>query len=318
MKTGKLEKIDTREVWPREDEDFTPWLAKEENLEQLSEAVQMDLSLEETEQRVGSFRADIVCRDQFTENLVLIENQFNKTDHKHLGQILTYAAGTKAKSIIWIAENFTEEHRATLDWLNDKTDDEFNFFGIEIEAQRINGSIPAPNFKLVSKPNNYSKNMNKISNNQYTDSEKLYLSYWTKLSEKLNDNTSVPKTQKPRPQHWLNICIGKTGFKIAPTIKIQKNKLSTELYINKNKEAFNLLKQDQKNIEEELGLKLSWEFLENKNASRIAIYKEDIDLKNENEWINAINWHSRTLEKFYNVFSKKIKNLDYTNQKEAA
>tara|TARA_B100000575_G_scaffold184432_1_gene148312 strand:+ start:2422 stop:3378 length:957 start_codon:yes stop_codon:yes gene_type:complete len=318
MKTGKLEKIDTREVWPREDEDFTPWLAKEENLEQLSEAVQMDLSLEETEQRVGSFRADIVCRDQFTENLVLIENQFNKTDHKHLGQILTYAAGTKAKSIIWIAENFTEEHRATLDWLNDKTDDEFNFFGIEIEAQRINGSIPAPNFKLVSKPNNYSKNMNKISNNQYTDSEKLYLSYWTKLSEKLNDNTSVPKTQKPRPQHWLNICIGKTGFKIAPTIKIQKNKLSTELYINKNKEAFNLLKQDQKNIEEELGLKLSWEFLENKNASRIAIYKEDIDLKNENEWINAINWHSRTLEKFYNVFSKKIKNIDYTNQKEAA
>ena len=130
MKTGKLEKIDTREVWPREDEDFTPWLAKEENLEQLSEAVQMDLSLEEKEQRVGSFRADIVCRDQFTENVVLIENQFNKTDHKHLGQILTYAAGTKAKSIIWIAENFTEEHRATLDWLNDKTDDEFNFLFI--------------------------------------------------------------------------------------------------------------------------------------------------------------------------------------------
>ena len=174
MKTGKLEKIDTREVWPREDEDFTPWLSKEENLEQLSEAVQMDLSLEETEQRVGSFRADIVCRDQFTENVVLIENQFNKTDHKHLGQILTYAAGTKAKSIIWIAENFTEEHRATLDWLNDKTDNEFNFFGIEIEAQRINGSIPAPNFKLVSKPNNYSKNMNKISNNQYTDSKRFY------------------------------------------------------------------------------------------------------------------------------------------------
>ena len=310
MKTGKLEKIDTREVWPREDEDFTPWLAKEENLEQLSEAVQMDLSLEEKEQRVGSFRADIVCRDQFTENVVLIENQFNKTDHKHLGQILTYAAGTKAKSIIWIAENFTEEHRATLDWLNDKTDDEFNFFGIEIEAQRINGSIPAPNFKLVSKPNNYSKNMNKISNNQYTDSEKIYLSYWTQLSEKLNDNTTVPKTQKPRPQHWLNICIGKTGFKIAPTIKIQKNKISTELYINKNKEAFNLLKQDKKNIEEELGLKLSWEFLENKNASRIAIYNEDIDIKNENERINAINWHSNTLEKFYNVFSKKIKNLD--------
>ena len=130
----------------------------------------------------------------------------------------------------------------------------------------------------------------------------------TQLSEKLNDNTTVPKTQKPRPQHWLNICIGKTVLRLS-TIKIQ-NKISTELYINKNKEAFNLLKQDKKNIEEELGLKLSWEFLENKNASRIAIYKEDIDIKNENERINAINWHSNTLEKFYNVFSKKIKNLD--------
>ena len=310
MKTGKLEKIDTREVWPREDKDFTPWLAKEENLEQLSEAVQMDLSLEETEHGVGSFRADIVCRDQFTENLVLIENQFNKTDHKHLGQILTYAAGTKAKSIIWIAEKFNEEHRATLDWLNDKTDDEFNFFGIEIEAQRINGSIPAPNFKLVSKPNNYSKNMNKISNNQYTDTQKLYLSYWNELSQKLSDSTSIPKTQKPRPQQWLNICIGKTGFKISPTIKVQKNKISTELYINKNKEAFNLLKQDKKNIEEELGLKLSWEFLENKNASRIAIYKEGIDLKKGEKWNSAMDWHSDTLEKFHKVFPKRIKKID--------
>ena len=90
-------------------------------------------------------------------------------------------------------------------------------------------------------------------------------------------------------------------------LKFKKIKLSTELYINKNKEAFNLLKQDQKNIEEELGLKLSWEFLENKNASRIAIYKEDIDVKNENERINAINWHSDTLEKFHNVFPKKNK-----------
>jgi len=87
---------------------------------------------------------------------VLIENQLERTDHTHLGQLLTYASGLEAVTIVWIAERFTEEHRSTLDWLNKITDESFRFFGLEVELWRIGNSPAAPKFNLVSKPNEWS------------------------------------------------------------------------------------------------------------------------------------------------------------------
>ena len=122
---GRLEPVDLREVWETEDQHFTPWLAQEDNLAFLGKKIGIDLELEAQEKNVGLFRADILCRDTTTDSWVLIENQLNTTDHKHLGQLLTYASGLKAVTIVWIAKTFTDEHRATLDWLNDITDDRF-------------------------------------------------------------------------------------------------------------------------------------------------------------------------------------------------
>jgi hypothetical protein len=107
-------------------------LAREENLKLLGETIGVDLELEATEKNVGPFRADILCKDTATGHWVLIENQLEPTDHKHLGQLLTYAAGLDAVTIVWLAKEFTDEHRATLDWLNQITDDKFEFFGLEI------------------------------------------------------------------------------------------------------------------------------------------------------------------------------------------
>lgn len=112
---GRLEKVELREVWKTEASDFTPWLAQEQNIELLGETIGIDLEVEAQEKNVGPFRADILCKDTLTDNWVLIENQLERTDHTHLGQLLTYAAGLNAVTIVWIAERFTDEHRATLD-----------------------------------------------------------------------------------------------------------------------------------------------------------------------------------------------------------
>ena len=152
---GRLERVDLRKIWPDEAQDFTPWLAKKENLALLDETLGLELELEETEQSVGAFSADIVCRDAASESLVLIENQIEPTNHTHLGQTLTYAAGLDAVTIIWIASKFRDEHRAMLDWLNEKTEAQLSFFALEIELWRIGNSAPAPKFNIVARPNDW-------------------------------------------------------------------------------------------------------------------------------------------------------------------
>jgi hypothetical protein len=112
---GRLERVDLRTYWVREDLEFTPWLAHGDNIKLLGDAIGIELEMEAQEKGVGAFRADIFCKDAATDNWVLIENQLERTDHVHLGQLLTYAAGLNVVTIVWIAERFTEEHRAALD-----------------------------------------------------------------------------------------------------------------------------------------------------------------------------------------------------------
>ncbi len=141
---GKLEKVDLRDTWPNEATNFTPWLAKQENLKLLGDNIGMDLEWIETEAHVGPFRADILCKDTSNDAFVLIENQLEPTDHIHLGQLMTYAAGLDTVHIIWVAKTFNDEHRAALDWLNRITMEGFHFFGVEIELWKIGESLPAP------------------------------------------------------------------------------------------------------------------------------------------------------------------------------
>ena len=133
---GRLERVDLRTIWTSEPAEFTPWLAQAANLKVLADTLGIELELEAQEKVVGPFRADILCKDTSTDSWVLVENQLERTDHIHLGQLLTYAAGLQAVTIVWLAARFTDEHRATLDWLNSITDESFRFFGLEIWKTR--------------------------------------------------------------------------------------------------------------------------------------------------------------------------------------
>src|SRR5579885_93899 len=194
----QLERIyDVRQIWEDEEEDFTPWLA--ENLDLLNKTLGLNLELQACEQYIGSFRADIVAKDSKTDQYVLIENQLGCTDHKHLGQIITYSAGLKAVTIIWIASLFTEEHKQALEWLNEHANGSVTFFGLEIELWRIHGYV-APSFAVICKPNKYLQSRH-VTENQYRSSRQPKMS-----NEKLTPTLEEKLTKKSKRLH-KKVCI---------------------------------------------------------------------------------------------------------------
>ena len=238
IKLSTITPVELRDCWQSESSDFTPWLAKEENMKLLAEAINIDeLEVIAQEEYVGPYRADILCKEPGTEKFVLIENQLEKTDHTHLGQIMTYAAGLDAVTIIWIAQRFTEEHRAAIDWLNNITDKEFNFYGIEIKLIKIDDSCAAPVFNVIAKPNDSSKSARSASSQKSmddkTDTEKFRYEFWLSFIEYMNDNPSkLFRPQRASDNHWMNIAIGTSKAGICLLINQRDNKITTQLYIN--------------------------------------------------------------------------------------
>ena len=154
---GTITKVDLRDIWKSEPRNFSKWLASDEGLMLLSDAVDMTLELKETESSVGSFSVDIYAVDTASGSKVIIENQLEDTDHGHLGKIITYAAGKDAQAVIWVVKHARDEHRQAIEWLNGHTDDEVAFFLVEIEVWRIGDSLPAPVFNVVERPNEWAR-----------------------------------------------------------------------------------------------------------------------------------------------------------------
>jgi hypothetical protein len=312
IKLGRLEKIDLRTYWKKEDIDFTPWLAKEENIQLLSEAIGIELEVQGQEENVGLFRADILCLDTANNHYVLIENQLERTDHTHLGQLMTYAAGLDAVSIVWIAQRFTEEHRAALDWLNRITDDTFNFFGIEVELYRIGESLAAPMFNVVSKPNDWAKSVRKSASSQnMTDIKLLQQEYWQGLKDYMEDKKSFVKMQSPQPQHWTNVAVGKSNFHLSATVNSREKNISIWLNITGDnaKENFDKLYAEAYEISKnEISPSIVWDKLEGKKSS-VLILKARGNLIQKDEWPEQYEWFKTNLEKFSRLFRPKLRNL---------
>ena len=68
---GKIEKVNVRSCWNSEEADFTPWLAKDENIQILADAIGIDLEVQGTQVSIGEYKADIVAQDD-KGNLVII------------------------------------------------------------------------------------------------------------------------------------------------------------------------------------------------------------------------------------------------------
>lgn len=311
MKLGKIETVELREIWKSEAKDFTPWLAEEEHIKLLGDTLGMDLEVQSQEEAVGPFRADILCLNTVDDSYVLIENQLEKTDHTHLGQLLTYAAGLDAVSIVWISPNFTEEHRATLDWLNRKTDDTINFFGVEVEIFKIGESLPAPLFTLVSKPNEWSKIIKKGIGN-ITDTKKLQMEYWQALKNYIESTKSPLKSHSPGPHHWTNYSIGRSKFYLSGWINTKDNFIAVGLIISGSDaiDYFNTLKKKYEN-DSYLGLSkdLEWRDMPESKEKHVELKKNNESIFDKNNWPEQHKWLKTQLESFSSYFKSKIKVL---------
>ena len=314
IKLSKITKVDLRSCWQNEASDFTPWLASEENIALLADALGMnELEVKSQEEHVGPFRADILCVDPGTDKYVLIENQLEKTDHNHLGQILTYAAGLDAVTIIWIAEHFTEEHRAAIDWLNRITDKEFNFFGVEIELIKIGDSAAAPMFNVIAKPNGWSKDVrsSQTSNEGISEGKQFNFEYWSAFVDYMNNHPSkLFRTQSASHDHWMNIAIGKGGIHIALLLNKREQKATIQLYMHEDaeKKQFDALYKYKEEAEEKIGVKLDWRRLEGKKASTVDIYKLG-NLSSSIGREEIFSWYREYIEKYVTYFKPLVKKL---------
>ena len=315
-KLDRLQPVELREIWPDEAQDFTPWLAKEENLDFLSETLGLELELEGQEVNVGGFRADILCRNAIDGSRVLIENQLEGTDHSHLGQTLTYSAGLDIHTVIWIAKEFRAQHRAALDRLNEITKADFQYFGIEVKVWQIGDSACAPQFEVVCSPNDWSRTVSQ--NTQRTVSSKLSETqlqkerYWIDFREYMIQKGSQLRYPKPGPWNYLIFSIGRTGFSLEPRISKQKAEIGIRMRMGgQNATAhFHLLEAQRDDIEEEFGETLEWAELAQHESSRVSLKRGDTDPTNEADWRNQHEWLASKLELFDQVFRPRIKALN--------
>lgn len=251
---------------------------------------------------------------------MLIENQLEKTDHTHLGQLLTYAAGLQSVTSVWIAATFTEEHRAALDWLNQMTHESVRFFGLEIELWQIDESVPAPKFNVVSKPNDWSRQVSQaarqMNDQPATEGKALQLKFWKAFASYLKDQKSTIRSQTPRPQHWMTLGIGRTGFNMHGLLNTREDRIGVEVTMTDAyaKEYFNVLQGQKASIEEAFGGSLEWLELPEKKQARIAFYKQGCDLYDETRWPEYMEWMKDHLERLDSVFRSRIKRLEKSDE----
>ena len=314
---GRLEKVDLREFWINESSNFTPWLAQPENLKLLGETIEIDLECESQEKGVGPFRADILCKDLATDNWVLIENQLERTDHTHLGQLLTYAAGLEAVTIVWLAQRFTDEHRAALDWLNEYTDEKINFFGLEVELWRIGNSPAAPKFNIVSKPNDWTRSVKDAAESKTSPHKAIQLQFWTTFRDYMEEHSPI-RCQKPSPRHYMNHSIGKSGIHLSSVASMWNSETGTngpeirvELVLQGNfaKQNYSVLEKRRQEIETDIGEQLKWRNPEEANMCRIYT-RINANFLDSKLWKQQHEWLRNKLEVFYKVFSPLTNGLE--------
>lgn len=309
---GRLEPVDLRTGWPDESAAFTPWLGRPENLKLLGRELGLDLELQEREMSVGRYWADLVCRNTETDGYVVVENQLEQSNHKHLGQILTYVAGLSGsghdiEAAVWICREITDDHRAALDWLNENAGDACKFFAVKIELWRIGDSKVAPRFHVVARPNEWSQGVREAiesASREPTDLKLRQLAYWRGFAELVRASPEAGlRAPKPRTGTAVSFAIGTSGSWLAALasdydLELQehgKEQLRAMFNVNRA-DWYEALEARRAEIETAFGAPLTWYNASGVKTSRIYA-RRDASLANEEDWPEQHAWLLQNLRR---------------------
>jgi hypothetical protein len=315
LNLGKIRSVNPRDVWNAEDRHFTPWLA--ENIELLADALKIKIEPDpRTEVQIGSFKADIIAKREGSESQILVENQLEETDHSHLGQLITYASGMDIETVVWIAPRFREEHRAAIDWLNSISESRVNFFGLQVEALRIDGSAPAPRLNIICRPNDWARHVRGITGPDEPERRVRRRAYWASFLGKLRaEGGKLSGNREPTRYNWLGFGIGKTGIQLVAYCRKDSARIVLELQRSESQPAiatgwFRALEEKRDYVESELGFELEWDVAKKLRTCRVL-----------HEWADSPGWGddaqwdehhavmARKLNRIHAVFAPLVKNL---------
>jgi hypothetical protein len=294
---GTIQVVNVRNVWTSESEDFTPWLAEPANIALLSQAIGVDLDVQAVEKRVGAFRADILCKDD-SGKLVLIENQLERSDHGHLGQLLTYATGLDTATIVWITPEFTDEHRAAIDWFNRITETDFSFFAVKLELWSVSDSLPAPKFSVVAAPNNWNRSVRRAEREveaTRTEAAEMRFEYLKTFLSKLRLNDLSIAAPRPNSQSNLRFILDGNRFWITVYAGTSRKRIG--VFVRGSAEYYAAIQADRSRIEAQLP-DATWEDTDpwSIGLSRPA------DPACVDDWDSQHEWLAAGLERLMKVF----------------
>jgi hypothetical protein len=306
-KFGTLESVDPRTCWPDEARNLTPWIASSEGLALLGRALQMELACENCEVPVGPFSADILARDLSDNSLVVIENQLERTDHDHFGKSLTYAAILGAKTIVWVAKTFTDEHRKAVEWLNELTKGDLQFYGIELQVWRIGKSERAPRFEIVCGPNEVVQAATRAKDTVASPTEQLQLEFWTEVRKTLEASGQFKSLQAAKGRYWFNIAIGRAHVFISLIANSWDGFVGVRLYMNHRvaDQVLRSLSPDRETIEQEMGERLEWNPFPEKMDKIIRLNRQG-DISNREQWPELARWLTHEAIEFKRSFAPRI------------
>lgn len=314
---GRLSVIDPRKVWKDEARDFTPWLSQKENLDILGMTIGIDFDSQTTEHPVGNFSADIRCKDVNTGGWVVIENQLEDTDHSHLGQLLTYAAGIKAETAIWITSKVRDEHREAVNWLNENTSDKISIFAVQIELLQIGDSAIAPRFNIICEPNLWAR-AERIAAEGLTLSRQNLFEYWNQFADLIRNESKVMRPRKVSPSPYMVFSIGVSDCRLAVAALSQDKLLRVQLNIEGPfaKERHSVLEEHKQAIESAIGSTLTWSEKGIKREGFKVYVERPSDPLVQADWEQQQRWLYEMLHRFYDVFTPRLRQLSFNSSSE--
>lgn len=269
MTVGRIERLPLREVWKHEEYDFTTWL--EGNVEVLNDVVDLGITSARRETSAGSFSVDLVAEDG-DGGTVIIENQLEKSDHDHMGKLITYTTLMSAKAAVWIVADARPEHVSTVTWLNNEVSSA-SFYLLKVEAIRIGNSPPAPLLTLIVGPSEEGRKVGETKKG-IAEEHSIRYQFWSKLLERARPKTRLFSTISPGEHNWIGTGSGLSGLRY--NYVVWEHEAAVELYIDRGKDAeaenkaiFDRLQSLRAEVEREFGGSLEWERLDHRRGSRI-------------------------------------------------